>query len=416
MNKSFLYIKLAFQALRANTLRSFLTTLGIIIGIVTVIMVFALGEGTQKIIENEVLAYGANTVFVEVKVPGLSDTNPGAVSALVEGITITSLNTDDMEANAQIPGVTNTYAGLLSTEKVVSIYDNQTYMIQGTTYAYPEIDQADVEYGRYFTDAEDKGIARVAVIGKTVAEELFPGIDPIGQSLRVKGVNLRVIGVMEELGLVFFQNLDEQVYIPLNTMQKLVLGIDYVPYYVIEVENDELAPLIKEDVLEMLDYRHNISTVESRDFRVTTIEEAVDLLSVVTDALQILLTVLATISLIVGGVGVMNIMFVAVTERTREIGLRKALGATKNAIMYQFLWESLMVTLFGGLIGIITGVSLVYFSVWIAGFMGIEIGFFMPLNGILIAVGAAILEGLVFGLYPARKAASLNPIESLRYE
>lgn len=410
------YLRIAARTLRANMMRSILTTLGIIIGIITVIMVFALGEGTQNLIEGELLAYGANTIFVEVKVPGFSDTNPGAATALVEGVTITSLKIADMNESLKIPGVTNAYAGVMSQEKVTSLYDDQKYMIMGTTHTFTEIDQSKVETGRYFTDVEDKSMSRVAVIGKKVADELFPGSEPLDQTIRVKGVNFRIIGVMKELGLVGFQDMDKQIYLPLTTMQKLILGIDYVPYYVVQVEDKTIAPLIKEDLIQLLDTRHKITKPEARDFRITTMEEAADLIGVVTDALQLLLVVLATISLVVGGVGVMNIMFVAVTERTREIGLRKALGATPHAILFQFLWESLMITILGGLIGIMGGLTLVYLFLWVAGLLGIEIGFFIPVTGILIALGAALIEGLLFGLYPAKKAASLNPIESLRYE
>ncbi len=397
-------------------MRSVLTTLGIIIGVITVIMVFALGQGTQNLIQGELLAYGSNTVFVEVKVPGFSDTNPGAATALVEGVTITTLKPEDMNASLDIPGVTNAYAAVISQEKVSSLYDTQRYMIQGTSSTFTDIDQSDVEIGRFFTDAEDRSMTRVAVIGQSVAEELFSGTDPLNQTLRVKGVNFRIIGIMKELGLVGFQDMDKQVYIPLKAMQKLILGINYVPYYVIQVENDTIAPLVKEDLIQLLDYRHNITKPEGRDFRVTTMEEAADMISVITDALQLLLAVLAAISLLVGGVGVMNIMFVAVTERTREIGLRKAVGATPKAIMLQFLWESIMITALGGTLGIIIGLSMVWLFLWGASFAGIDIEFFIPVTGILIAIGAAILEGLIFGLYPAKKAASLHPIESLRYE
>jgi putative ABC transport system permease protein len=409
-------MRLALRTLKANMMRSVLTTLGIIIGVITVIMVFALGQGTQNLIQGELLAYGSNTVFVEVKVPGFSDTNPGAATALVEGVTITTLKPEDMNASLDIPGVTNAYAAVISQEKVSSLYDTQRYMIQGTSSTFTDIDQSDVEIGRFFTDAEDRSMTRVAVIGQSVAEELFSGTDPLNQTLRVKGVNFRIIGIMKELGLVGFQDMDKQVYIPLKAMQKLILGINYVPYYVIQVENDTIAPLVKEDLIQLLDYRHNITKPEGRDFRVTTMEEAADMISVITDALQLLLAVLAAISLLVGGVGVMNIMFVAVTERTREIGLRKAVGATPKAIMLQFLWESIMITALGGTLGIIIGLSMVWLFLWGASFAGIDIEFFIPVTGILIAIGAAILEGLIFGLYPAKKAASLHPIESLRYE
>ncbi len=416
MNQFAQYLRLALRALKANKGRAVLTTLGIMIGIMTVIVVFSLGHATTRVINSELEAYGANIVIVEVKVPGFGDNNPAAAAAMAEGITITTLKEEDMEAAMQIPGVTDGYAGVIGLERVTSIYDDQPYMIQATSSSFINIDQGKVAEGRYFTEDEDQSLSRVAVLGYSAANELFPEVDPIGQSVRIRGVNFRVIGIMEEMGVVFFQDMDEQIYVPVNSMQKLVMGIDYLPYFVLQVEDEETALFVKEDTLELLNYRHNITSPEKRDFRVTTMGEAMEMMESVTGALQILLLVIAAISLIVGGVGVMNVMFVAVTERTREIGLRKAVGATNKAILYQFLFESVVVTAVGGVIGVLAGLAFVYFAIWVAAYGGVEVEFFIPISGVLIAVSAAVIEGIVFGLYPAQKAARLNPIESLRFE
>ena len=410
------YLRLAIRALKANLVRSLLTTLGIVIGIMTVIVVFSLGRATERVIEGELEGYGANLVIVEVKVPGFSDNNPAAATAMVEGITITTLKEDDMEAALDIPGVIDAYAGVIGLERAVSIYDDQQYMIQATSASFIDIDQSQVEFGRYFTEAEDQSLSRVAVLGYSAAQELFPDVDPLGQTIRIRNVNFKVIGVMKEMGVVFFQDMDDQIYLPVNTMQKLIMGVDYLPYFVVQVENEEIAPLVKADIVEMLDYRHNINGEDKRDFRVTTMEEAMDMMAVITDTLGILLLVLAAISLVVGGVGVMNVMFVVVSERTREIGLRKAVGASQKAILLQFLFESIVVTAAGGIIGVIAGLGFVYLAILVAQFGGIEVEFSIPIEGVVIAVSAAILEGILFGLYPAQKAAKLNPIESLRFE
>ncbi|MFA6528882.1 MAG: ABC transporter permease [Candidatus Gracilibacteria bacterium] len=410
------YLSLSYSALKANKIRTLLTTLGIVIGVITVIMVFALGHSTEAVVNGQMEAYGANTIFVETKVPGFSDTSPGSATAQMEGVTVTTLKEDDMKEALSIPGVTGGYGVVIGQERVTSLYDDKKYMIQGTSAAFIDIDQSEVAEGRYFTDSEDQGMSRVAVIGNTVAEELFPDVDPIGQSVRISGINFKIIGVMEKLGVVFFQDMDKQIYVPLNTMQKLVLGIDHIPYFVIQVESDSVAIAVKDDIISMLDQRHNISKPDRRDFRVSTMEEAMAIMGTITGALQILLIVLAVISLIVGGVGVMNIMFVTVTERTREIGLRKALGATPEVILTQFLFESSMITFAGALIGVGIAVSLVMFFVIVASYVGVDLGLYIPINGILISVAAAIFEGIAFGLYPAKKAAGLNPIESLRYE
>ncbi len=407
---------LAYTALKANKVRTLLTTLGIVIGVITVIMVFALGHSTQSVVTAQMEAYGSNTIFVETKVPGFSDMSPGSATAQMEGMTVTTLKEDDMNASLDIPGVTAGYGVVIGQERVVSLYEDKKYMIQGTSSAFIEIDQSEVAEGRYFTNEEDQSMARVAIVGHVVAEELFPDMDPIGQTVRIGGVNFKIIGVMEELGVVFFQDMDKQIYVPLNTMQKLVLGIQHIPYFVIQVEDDAVANFVKEDLVALLDQRHNISNPDRRDFRVSTMDEAMSMMGTITGALQILLAVLAAISLIVGGVGVMNIMFVTVTERTREIGLRKALGATPEVILRQFLFESSMITFAGALIGVAIAVSLVMMSVIIASYVGVDIGLYIPFGGIAISVIAAVAEGLFFGLYPARKAAGLNPIDSLRFE
>ncbi len=410
------YIGIAYKALLSNKVRTLLTTLGIVIGSAMMVIVFSMGHATEGMITSQIDAYGANTIVVEVKPPGISDTSPAAATSMVEGVTITTLKESDMEAIFEIPGVTNGYSAIIGLERAVSLYDDQEYMIQATSASFIDIDQGEVEIGRYFTHDEDQGLSRVAVLGYDVADELFPDINPIGQSVRIGEVNFKVIGVMEELGVVFMQDMDSQIYVPLNTMQKFVMGIDYVPYMLIQSETDEMAPLIKEDIITLLDQRHNIADENKRDFRVTTMEEAAEIMSVVTGALSLLLLVLAAISLVVGGVGVMNVMFVVVTERTREIGLRKAVGATSKAILTQFLIESIMVTVVGGLIGVLAGLGFVWLAVIGAQAGGIEIEFFIPVGGIVLALCAAVVEGIAFGVYPARKAASLNAIESLRFE
>ncbi|HCW32854.1 MAG: hypothetical protein UT36_C0005G0019 [Candidatus Peregrinibacteria bacterium GW2011_GWF2_39_17] len=416
MNSLLLYFKAAFRALKANLGRSLLTTLGIIIGIVTVIMVFSLGKATQNVITSELEGYGSNLIVVETKIPGFSDTNPGMATAMVEGITVTTLKESDMEEVLKIPNIINGYAGIVGLERVISLYEDQKYMIQASNAAFIDIDQSEVIVGRFYSEAENKSLARVAVIGDTVAKELFPNVDPLNQSIRIKGINFKIIGVMKPLGIVFFQNMDDQVYLPLKTMQKLIMGINHIPYFMVQIEDETQALFLKDEIIQLLDQRHSIKNPDRRDFRVTTMGEAMDLLNIVTGALQILLLVLAAIALLVGGIGVMNVMFVVVTERTREIGLRKAIGAPPRAILLQFLTEAITITVVGGIIGIIAGLLAVYGSISLAQYFGVKIDFFIPYKGIVIAISAALLEGLLFGVYPAKKAASLNPIESLRYE
>lgn len=404
---------MAITALSRNLLRTFLTVLGIVIGILLLVLVFSLGQATQKVVTGELEIYGANTIYVEIKAPGLSDSSPSNTT-FVEGLSITSLQENDAEAMHMIPEVTATYAAVMGYEPITSLYGEQRYTLYGTGASYVDVDPMEVEHGRYFTESEDKGLQRVAVLGSSAAEELFPGMDPLGQSVRIQGLPFKVIGVAKPQGIVFFQNMDDVVFIPLRPAQKLVLGIEHVQFFVVMIDDEEKADLVKEEMIQILADRHDTPTPDKYDFHVMTMEEGLEVLGTVTDALQILLTVLALISLVVGGVGVMNVMIVSVTERTREIGLRKALGATPRMILKQFLMEALMLTTLGGILGIALGTGLSYGASAISAYFEADLKFHVPLFAMALGFGAALLEGLVFGLYPAAKAARLHPIEALR--
>ena len=408
---------MAFQSLGQNKVRTLLTTLGIMIGIMIVIMVLGLGESAERYIVNQIETFGSSTVYVEIKVPGGAKTDPSDAVHMVEGVTITSLKEKDMEAAARLPNVDDVYASVYGMEKAVYRNEAKRYMIWGATASFINIDESEVEEGRFFTHEEDRGLARVAVIGSAVREQLFHEEDPIGKKIRIKNENFRVVGVLEPRGIIFFQNYDEMVFLPVRTTQKLILGINHLVYFVVKVIDEDRIEETAAEIRELMADRHNTPTQDKYDFRVTTIGEAIGIMGEVTSAIQILLLVLAGISLLVGGVGIMNIMLVTVSERTREIGLRKAVGAKRGVILGQFLLEAMLLTLGGGILGILLGGSLVYLVAVIAESYNL-VGWEFSLSGFSIGlgVGAAVAEGVIFGMYPAWRAARLDPIQALRKE
>jgi putative ABC transport system permease protein len=274
-----------------------------------------------------------------------------------------------------------------------------------------------MDSGRFFDEREDRGGANVLVLGWDVKNELFDaGVDPIGQVVKIKNVPFEVIGVTKKQGTVAFQNQDDQVYIPLVIGQKQLLGINYLQFIRARVDvTANVKPTIA-DIEQVLRERHRIHTDAEVDFSVRDLADAIKLIGNITDALKLFLAAMAALSLVVGGIGIMNIMLVTVAERTREIGLRKAVGATNNNIRNQFLLESGTVTLLGGVIGILVGAMLSFLIALGARYAGYTWDYVISLMSVLLAVGVSVAVGVIFGYYPARKAAKLNPIEALRYE
>lgn len=272
--------------------------------------------------------------------------------------------------------------------------------------------------GRFFTEEEERNLAKVVVLGSAVKDELFGDSDAVGQNIKIKKTSFKVIGVMKAKGKVAFQDLDKETFLPIRTLQKLILGIDHVSYIRVKVDSEENIHQAMEDIKITLREQHDISdqTGTSDDFTVRSAADALNIITTITDALRYFLAAMAALSLVVGGIGIMNIMLVSVTERTQEIGLRKAVGATNGDILTQFLIEAVTVTVLGGLIGIAGG-SLISFLVSIvANALGYNWELVISLSSILLAVGVSMLIGLVFGIYPASKASKLEPITALQYE
>ncbi|MFA5175002.1 MAG: ABC transporter permease [Patescibacteria group bacterium] len=403
----------SFIIIGRNKLRSFLTMLGIIIGIMSVIVIMSVGAGAQSLILNQIKSMGSNLIGI---LPGKSEENGPPAS--VFGTPIVTLKNKDIQnlVSPAFPRViaASSYARGLDT---VAWGDNKvdTYFV-GVSASYIDVEDTFVSQGRFFTEEEEKSIARVAVLGSKTAEDLFGDENPLGHQIKIKKTNFSIIGVMRERGVSGFQNQDDQIFVPVTAAQKLLLGINYINFARVKIDSSDSADDSVEYIKQSLRASHNIDNPEDDDFSVRSADQGLEVMGKITNAIRLFLVAIAAIALVVGGIGIMNIMLAAVQERTQEIGLRKAIGAKSKQIISQFLFETITITFLGGVIGIILGVAISATVAMAAQSMGYQWDLVISLPSIFLACLVSIGVGFIFGIAPARRAAGLDPIEALRYE
>lgn len=409
-----LTLNIAIKSLTKSKLRTFLTVVGIVIGIAAVIIVMSAGEGLKGQITDQLDAFGTNIIQIEPKVPSTSHVSSENAMAQAQGVQITTLTKEDGEAIGKLKNVANHYAALVDQEIITYLDANKVITVIGTESSFIDMDKSEVAQGRFFNPDEENDLSRVAVLGNKLARTLFGNQDPVGQQVKIGQTQFKVVGVLQERGNTFGFDFDNIAYLPLTTLQKIVMGVNHVQWITAQMKNPSLEQETADDIIQLLRDRHEISDSKYDDFAVMTMTEMRDMIDTIFNAITLLLIALAGISLLVGGVGIMNIMYVSVSERTFEIGLRKAVGAKKTQVLWQFLFEAIIVTLLGGVVGIAIGLFISWLVSFIAGQLGFSWSFVLPPESIAIAFGFCGAVGLIFGYYPAKQAAEMDVISALR--
>jgi putative ABC transport system permease protein len=397
---------MAFRALARNKARTALTMLGIIIGVASVIAMVSLGQGAQKQVQDQISSMGTNLLIVQAGSQRAGGMRGGAGTS-------TTLTPDDMQAVLrEVTSVGAATPSITAGVPLVAGNQNWTTRAEGVDVAYPAIRARGVSEGQFFTDADVRSAARVAVIGQTVADNLFPGQSAVGQTMRVRNLTFRVVGVLKVKGQSQMgQDQDDTLLMPYTTVMKKLLATNYVSSLQFSAVSESATADAERDIAALLRTRHNLRPGQEDDFTVRNLSDVAETAAETSKVMTMLLSGIAAVSLLVGGIGIMNIMLVSVTERTREIGIRMAVGARSKHVQWQFLIESLVMGLLGGVTGIIVGVSTAFI-------LSKSFGWPQALSPVAM-IGSAVFSmmiGVFFGYYPARKAADLDPIEALRFE
>ncbi len=394
----------AFRSLASNRLRTVLTMLGVIIGVGAVVGMISLGEGARASVESSIRSLGSNLLFVRAALPR------SASGAARQGI-VTTMKLDDVPPIQDVRGVGHVVPESSAATQAKYFTKNIFATIIGTVPEWKIVRAFDMEAGEFFTASDVTARRRVAVLGSNIAKELFGGLDPIGERIQLKGLSFRVVGVLAEKTESGWFGTNDQIAIPITTHHSSVFGVDYLSGMYVQLEDSEAGDRVEKDIERVLRARHRIQPGEEDDFDVTSQSEMLRVMEEVTGVFTALLGGVAAVSLLVGGIGIMNIMLVSVRERTKEIGIRKAVGARRRDILLQFLFESLVVSLAGGVVGIALGFAIAELMSQVGGWDTI-----VPLYAIALAFLTSAGIGIVFGVWPARQAALLDPVAALRYE
>lgn len=377
----------------------------------------AIGQSAQELILDQVKGIGTNLIGV---IPGASSGDNSPPPAVM-GISITTFTYDDLEAlrnGKNVPEVIGGSGYVVGSETAKYNGQDKTVSFTGTTASYIDVETAELEKGRFFNKDEETNLAKIAVIGSNLAQDFFGSDEPVGKTIKLKDQNFTVIGVFKKRGSSAFgtSSQDDSIFVPLKTGQKILLGINHLSFARLKVKNPELIPSAISNTKITLRERHNIKDPSKDDFSVRDQASALETITNITNILRYFLLAIGTVSLVVGGIGIMNVMLIAVNQRVREVGLRKAVGARNSEIITQFLIESATISSLGGLIGIILGVILSFLVSIIIQALDYYWPFIVSVPSIFVAFGISVLIGILFGIYPARKASKVSPMEALRYE
>jgi putative ABC transport system permease protein len=395
--------QVALKSLASHKLRSSLTMLGVIIGVGAVIVMLSIGEGAKRRVSQNIKSLGTNLLIVR---PGFAQRGP------VRASSVQTLTEKDAEAiQTQVQDVAALAPEVGKTAQVKALAKNTNTTILGTTEAFLTVNNYRLTAGRFLEASDLRQQAKTAVLGATPAAELFEGADPIGQTIKISGVNFTVIGVLEAKGQTGYRDPDDQVTIPITTAQKRLLGQDFLRAITVQITSEQAMDGAQATIESLLRERHRLAASAPADFHVRNQKEILDTMSEVAGTFTTLLAAVAAVAMLVGGIGIMNIMLVSVTERTREIGIRKALGARRQDVLFQFLVEAMVLSILGGLIGIAAGLG----TSNLVGASG-SWETVCSSNSVVLAFAIATATGIFFGFYPAQKASGLDPIEALRHE